>query len=443
MSTDSPVLDAASPRAFLFTHWEGGGNTPPMLALVRRLLARGHSVRVLSDPCNREEVEATGAGFASWTRAPHRADKTMATDPLRDWEVASPPALVGRLRDRLFIGPSLGHAQDVLEELKYHPASVVVSSEMLFGAMAAAEAARVPCIGLSANIYLFPRAGVPPCGPGLMPATSVVGRLRDWVVTTLSLREFGKGAAVFNDTRASIGLRPVRHPFDQLKSLERHLVLSSAAFDFPSTQAINGLVYAGAELEDPAWIGRWTSPWSATDPRPLVLVGFSTTFQNQAAALARVIDALRDLPVRAVVTTGPAIDAAALPSAANVHVCASAPHSVLLQDASAAITHCGHGTVIRALAAGVPLLCMPMGRDQNDNAARVVHAGAGVRLAPTAAADSIRASVQQLLATPRYRDAARRLGEIIVADSRKGIAVAELERVAQSSHAAVRRERAS
>ena len=108
MSTDSPVLDAASPRAFLFTHWEGGGNTPPMLALVRRLLARGHSVRVLSDPCNREEVEATGAGFASWTRAPHRADKTMATDPLRDWEVASPPALVGQPAELLD-----GHARIV------------------------------------------------------------------------------------------------------------------------------------------------------------------------------------------------------------------------------------------------------------------------------------------------------------------------------------------
>ena len=63
-------------RSFLFAHWEGGGNTPPMLAVVRRLLARGHTVRVISDPCNRSEVEESGASFAAWTRAPHRVDKS-------------------------------------------------------------------------------------------------------------------------------------------------------------------------------------------------------------------------------------------------------------------------------------------------------------------------------------------------------------------------------
>ena len=92
---------------FLFAHWEGGGNTPPMLSVVRRLLARGHAVHVLSDPCNRDDVAGAGASFESWTRAPHRADKSIDSDPLRDWEVKSRPAMIGRLRDRMFVGPSL------------------------------------------------------------------------------------------------------------------------------------------------------------------------------------------------------------------------------------------------------------------------------------------------------------------------------------------------
>ena len=162
-------------RSFLFAHWEGGGNTPPMLAVVRRLLARGHTVRVISDPCNRTEVEETGASFAAWTRAPHRADKSSDTDPLRDWEVKSPPALIGRLRDHLFIGPALAQAQDVLDEVRRVSADVIVTSEMLFGPMVAAEAAGLPCVALSANVYLFPQPGVPPFGPGLQPATSPFG----------------------------------------------------------------------------------------------------------------------------------------------------------------------------------------------------------------------------------------------------------------------------
>src|SRR5215471_13589110 len=203
--------------AFLFAHCEGGGNTPPVLAVVRRLLARGHAVTVLSDPCNRLEVEATGAAFRSWTRAPQRADKSTETDRIRDWEVSSPPAIIGKLREHLFIGPALGYALDVVDQLGERPADVVVTSEMLFGAMAGAEAAGVPSVVLSANVYLFPQSGVPPFGPGLMPATSVFGRLRDWVIRTIAIREFGKGTTAYNATRRALGLEPVRHPFDQLQ----------------------------------------------------------------------------------------------------------------------------------------------------------------------------------------------------------------------------------
>ncbi len=415
---------------FLFAHWEGGGNTPPMLALVRRLVARGHEVRVLSDPCNQAEVEATGAGFSSWRRAPRRPDKSIDTDPLRDWEVTSPPAMIGRLRDRLFVGPARGYAEDVRDELARFPTDVVVSSEMLFGAMVGAEAAGVPCVALSANVYLFPRPGVPPFGPGFFPATGVLGRLRDRVVSAIASRGFAKGTESFNETRRALGLPPLEHPFDQLARTARHLVLTSAAFDFPSSAPSPHIVYAGPELEDPSWTEPWASPWPSTDRRPLVLVGFSTTFQNQSDALHRVIAALRTLDVRAVVTTGPSIDAASLPSSENVHVCASAPHSELLKDTAAVVTHAGHGTVIRALAAGVPLICMPMGRDQNDTAARVAFHGVGVRLRPSAAAARIRESIRTVLATPEYRHRTQALGARIVSDARNSLAVSVLEGIA-------------
>ena len=73
---------------------------------------------------------------------------------------------------------------------------------------------------------------------------------------------------------------------------------------------------------------------------------------------------------------------------------------------------------------------MPMGRDQNDNAARVVARRAGLRLTPNASAEKIRDAVRQLLTQPQYREQARRLGETIVADARQSKAVPELERIA-------------
>ncbi len=427
-TTAMPV--ASTKRRFLFAHWEGGGNTPPMLAVVRRLVARGHEVRVLSDLCNQTEVESAGASFASWTRIPRRSDKSAESDPIKDWEVRSPLTLLGRLRDRLFVGPALAYAQDLLEELERFPADAVVTSEMLLGVMAAAESAGAPCVGLSPNIYMYPLPGVPPFGPGLQPAKGLPGRLRDALIRNFSLRIFGRGTAAFNATRRALGLPPLAHPFEQTTRLARHLVLTSAAFDFPATSLPNNVVYTGPELDDPAWVDPWNSPWPAGDQRPLVVVGFSTTFQNQGQLLGRIIEAMSPLNTRAVVTVGPALNMADLPAAPNVFVCRSAPHSQLLPDAAAVVTHAGHGTVIRSLAAGVPLLCMPMGRDQNDNAERVVARGAGLRLSPQSSLNSIRNGVLEILESPRYREKAREMGKVIATDASNSAVAQILEEVA-------------
>lgn len=427
-----------SNRSFLFAHWEGGGNTPPMLSVARRLVNAGHTVRILSDACNRQEAEAAGASFTAWKRVRQRPDKSAETDPLRDWEASSPFALIAKLREHLLVGPALNYAIDVLEELKIFPADAIVTSEMLLGVMAAAEKTGIPSAALSANIYFYPLPSVPPFGPGLLPAKGALGQLRDFAIRTLSYREFGKGTKLFNIARKSLGLDPLAHPFDQLERVHRHLVLTSPAFDFPTAALPERVVYAGPELSDPDWTDSWRSPWHAADARPLVLVGFSTTFQDQAASLQRVIDALGGLDVRAVVTVGPALDLHRFRAAPNVHLCASAPHSELMKEAAVVVTHCGHGTVIRSLAAGVPMVCMPMGRDQNDNAARVVARGAGVRLSPTGGADAIRKSVQKVLRSPAYRTRAQELGARIAEDARHSTAVQILEQLA-ARHAPVAR----
>jgi UDP:flavonoid glycosyltransferase YjiC (YdhE family) len=59
------------------------------------------------------------------------------------------------------------------------------------------------------------------------------------------------------------------------------------------------------------------------------------------------------------------------------------------------------------------MVCLPMGRDQNDTAARIVHRGAGVRLSPRASANKIRAAVERVLTDPSYLQKARDLGRAI------------------------------
>ena len=85
-------------------------------------------------------------------------------------------------------------------------------------------------------------------------------------------------------------------------------------------------------------------------------------------------------PYRVVVTM-PAGTADLGPLPANVRVEQFVPHGPLLERAAIAVTHGGMGATQKALAAGVPVVVVPFGRDQHEVAARVVHADAGVRLA--------------------------------------------------------------
>jgi UDP:flavonoid glycosyltransferase YjiC (YdhE family) len=105
------------------------------------------------------------------------------------------------------------------------------------------------------------------------------------------------------------------------------------------------------------------------------------------------------------------------------------PHQSVLPHASLVVSHCGHGTTMKALAAGVPLVCIPMGRDQFDTAARVVEAGAGVRLRTNASATRMREAVMQVLGDDRYRANAAHLATAIREGRRTTDLVTEIETV--------------
>jgi len=66
--------------------------------------------------------------------------------------------------------------------------------------------------------------------------------------------------------------------------------------------------------------------------------------------------------------------------------------------------------------AGVPLVCLPMGRDQFDNAARVKERGAGLTLRADSSAADIAAAIARVLAEQSFSEAARSLGSRIAAD---------------------------
>jgi MGT family glycosyltransferase len=365
-----------------------------------------------------------------WSRAPHRTAKGAEHDLFKDWETRTPFGAFARVRDRLMCGRAADVAADVTAELDRRPADVVVAEVVFLGAFIAAEARGIPCAGLLTTLNMLPTEGLPPFGPALGPARGPVGRLRDGALARMTERLWDSGLGPVNAARAGYGLPPLAHTLDQIARPERVLLLTSAAFDRPrpAGAALGNLRYVGPRLHDPAWSGGWTPP---PGDLPLVLVGLSSSYMRQEPVLRRAAAALATLPVRGLVTTGPEIAPAQVPAAPNVTVVRAAPHRQVMPHAAAVITHCGHGTVMKALAAGVPLVCLPMSRDQLEVAARVVAVGAGVKLRPGASPAAIARAVRAVLEDPSYRTAARHMAKTLAEEARTDRAVAELEALAE------------
>lgn len=183
-------------------------------------------------------------------------------------------------------------------------------------------------------------------------------------------------------------------------------------------------------------MGLWADPWLGGPPLPLVLVSLSSTVMRQEQLLQRAADALGELPVHGVITTGPAVDPGLISAPPNVVVQRWARHADILPHCAAVLTHGGHGTVMKALAAGVPLVVVPLGRDQPDNAARVAIAGVGVRVSKSASAARLRAAIRGVLTDDAYGVAAREMALRLEEERKPGLVIEEIERLA-SLHARV------
>jgi MGT family glycosyltransferase len=408
-------------HSLLLACWgDGPGNLSPMLTAARRLRGRGHAVRIIADPSLGKEVEGAGFHFVSWRRPPSFSDQGVDRADLRT------------LFDRMLFAPAAAYADDTRDEIDRAPTDALLAHSMLLGSALAAEAAGLPCAMLSPHVSLRPLPGVPPIGSGLLPPRTPEERAEVKAASSRFTTTINAGLPALNKARARHHLAPLGHVLDQYARPQRMLLAISSAFDFPADYLPGNVRYVGPLLDQPCWSRPWHAPWPPKSTRPRALVSFSTTFQAQGDALQRVVNALGGMAIDAVVTTGPALVGASFHAPDNVTLLHSAPHDTVMKEVSLVVTHGGHGTLSRALAHGRPLLVMPMGRDQNDNASRIEHHGAGLSLPPTASEAEIAAALSRLVNEPHFHLAARRLRDAIVRDLQSDALVSEMEAVAAS-----------
>lgn len=169
--------------------------------------------------------------------------------------------------------------------------------------------------------------------------------------------------------------------------------------------------------------------WNGTDA-PLIYASLGTVFGHMTRAPATyrmLMRALTPVNARIILTVGQALDPAELDPVPNhIHVERWVDQGDVFDDADLVVCHGGSGTAFGALAAGVPLIVVPMFADQSVNGRRIEKFGAGMMVESARAADDnrlltphdalrITQSIAAVLAAPFYQRRARALADEMVA----------------------------
>ncbi|HEY1414620.1 MAG TPA: nucleotide disphospho-sugar-binding domain-containing protein [Caulobacteraceae bacterium] len=200
-------------------------------------------------------------------------------------------------------------------------------------------------------------------------------------------------------------------------------VISSYAAFHSGPPAPANAFFAGP-LRPAARPGAWTRRFP---DKPLILASLSTGQQNQRPVLERLCRALAEVDAEVLVTTGAAMSPEGLVRGPRMSLERLVPHETVLPMADLVVSHAGHGTLSLALAAGVPMLCLPGGGDQPANADRVVALEIGERIDLGASPELIAETIRRLLADRGLRARARAFARILAAEPGPGPALDRIE----------------
>src|SRR5204863_6125172 len=207
-------------------------------------------------------------------------------------------------------------------------------------------------------------------GPGFAPMRGPVGWLRDRVMWKVMEHVFSKAMLPgLNRLRGGLGLPSYDSPLQQFDPPGSVIALTAEPLEYPRTDLPAHVHLVGTQPWDapaarPAYLDEPGDPW--------VLVTCSTEYQGDEQLARTAVEALRDEPVRVLLTLADAYGEADLPAADNVRVERFVPHGHVLPQAAAVVCHGGMGIVTKAASAGVPMVVVPFGRDQPEVARRVV-----------------------------------------------------------------------
>jgi MGT family glycosyltransferase len=363
------------------------GHAFPAIALGKTLVERGHEVRLQTWTKWQEHVEREGMRFEP---APeYKVFPTADSPGLKPYQAA-----VRAARE----------TQPLIEEFR---PDAVVADILTVAAGLAAELAGVRWASLIPHVLPTHEPGFPPFSIGARLPRTRLGSIAWQTLDPLLRAGIVKGRDELNGARERLGLPPI----DELHGgLSRQLTMIAT---FPQLEYPRSSWKPWQRVVGPLM---WEQPYEDVEPppgdAPLVLVAPSTSQDPEQTMLRAALEGLADQPVRVLATYNRRLPPAPIEVPPNARLVEWVSYAKTMPLCDLVVCHAGHGTVVRSLASGVPLVACPAAGDMGENASRIAWAGVGVPLPRRlVTARGVRLAVTRVLADPGFAGRAQTLGE--------------------------------
>jgi zeaxanthin glucosyltransferase len=386
--------------------YHGAGHLNPLIALSRRLIARGHHVTLFQQPALEQQILRQGLEFfpVEFPAYQSSGDASSARNV-----VPSYAAVRSRL-DRISF--------EMKTFLRDYPAAIratgvdtLLVGEISLTGPTVAEMLSLPYFVISTGIPHNFGWGDP---LDLALSRSRFERRQSNLLEVSVLCMGGQVRRLLDIYRKPLGLPPLRSSATRFPPLA-HITQWPECLDAARSALPESFFYTGPFVDVVAR-AEMGFPWSRLDSRPLVYASMGTTRKCDPSVFHRIAEACSRLGVQLVISLGGRRDITSLCDLPGAPiVVANAPQLELLQLADIVITHAGPNTALETLLHGKPMLALPLALDQPAVAAHLVRLGAAEALSTeTRSAPEIHAALLRLLRESRYSEAARRLQNQLV-----------------------------
>jgi rhamnosyltransferase subunit B len=427
------VTDSGRSRRVVFATFGSLGDLHPYMAIALEWQRRGHDAVIATSKLYRDKVEREGIGFAAIR--PDLSDLGDQAEVLKKvFDIRRGPEFM--IREVM-----MRHLRASYEDMSAaaRGADLVVSHVLTFSAPVVAEKLRIPWAGSALAPLSFFSAFDPP----VLPPVPAMARLRG-LGAAFHRPLFGLMKAITRSwtqpvhaLRKEMGLTGSGQDpmYEGQYSPTLNLALFSPVFgppqpDWPAKTVVTGFPFYDRQESD-GGMPRGLLDFLDAGPAPIVFTLGSSAVMDAGRFYAESAEAARKLGSRAVLLIGnDPRNVPAEPLPEGVAAFQYAPYSGLFPRAAAIVHQGGVGTTAQALRAGRPMVVVPFGFDQPDNAARVGRLGIS-RTIRRARYDggSVAAALQQLLADDAVEKRAGEIGRQVRSESGAESACDAIERV--------------